>query len=222
MLCLCYGTSLSQTKTSAGFIPGSAPVGFESEINAFLRNDSASFPPPGGYLFTGSSTIRKWENLAADFSEITVIRRGFGGSTQEALNYYINDIVLPYKPRTIVVYEGDNDLVSGITPGGFVALCDTFIQRVHGRLPGTMIYFVSVKPSFTRKQYLPVQHETNRLLKKLARNRRKTKFIDITPLMYDTKGNLRKDLFEADSLHINNECYAIWAIRMKRVMGIAK
>ena len=216
------GTCFSQSNPSSWHLPGNSPVGFEPEINAFLKQDSASFPPEGIFLFTGSSTIRKWENLAADFQEIPVIQRGFGGSTMKALDCYAGYIVLPYKPRTIVVYEGDNDLAAGTKPAEFIALCDTFIGRVHRALPRTKIWFMSVKPSFARKTMLPVQDETNRQLKKLIRHRRNTGFIDIRPLMYDRKGNLVPSMFESDSLHVNKDCYRIWAAHMKQVMKIVK
>ena len=222
LMFLFYGVSFSQSESPAGLITGKTPGGFEAEINAFLRQDSASFPPEGACLFTGSSTIRKWDGLPTDFHEITLIQRGFGGSTMAALNYYLNYIVLPYKPSTIVVYEGDNDLVSGIDPKKFVAQCDTFIGKVHRVLPKTTIYFMSIKPSFARKQLLSLQHETNRQLKGLLKKRRKTKYIDITRLMYDKGGKLRKDYFESESLHVNAACYKVWAGYMKTKMGLVK
>ena len=216
------GVLYSQTKSSARFITGETPVGFESEINDFLKQDSISFPPSGAYLFTGSSTIRKWNSLKTDFAGVTIIRRGFGGSTMKALNYYINNIVLPYKPSTIVVYEGDNDLAGGMSPQEFISHCDTFICKVHVQFPKTMIYFMSIKPSFARKQQLSLQDEANRQLKKLTKKRRKTDFIDIRKLMYDKEGKLRKDFFESDSLHVNNKCYKVWAGYMKTKMHIPK
>ena len=220
-LLLC-GSAYPQATPAARHIPTKTPVGFEAEISAFMKQDSAEFPPAGAYLFTGSSTIRKCENLAVDFPEIPVIHRGFGGSTMKALDYYTGYIVLPYKPRNIVVYEGDNDLAAGATPEAVVALCDTFIMKVHRELPKTMIWFMSVKPSFARKNQLALQQETNKRLKALIRKKKKTRFIDITPLMYGSDGKLRRDLFESDSLHVNKECYRIWAGHMKRVMGIGK
>ena len=203
-------------------ISGKTPVGFESEIIEFLKQDSVLFPETGAFLFTGSSTIRKWDNLKTDFDEITVIRRGFGGSTMKALNYYTNYIVLPYKPGTIVVYEGDNDLAQGISPKEFINQCDTFIRNVHRVLPKTVIYFLSVKPSFARKQQLPLQNDVNHQLKKLIKKSKKTRFIDIRSLMYDKNGVLRKDFFESDSLHVNSNCYRVWADYMKIKMGIGK
>jgi hypothetical protein len=214
--------SYSQSKSSVQLITGKTPIGFESEINDFLRQDSASFPHYGAYLFTGSSTIRKWQNLGGDFKEINLIQRGFGGSNINALDYYINYIVLPYKPGTIVVYEGDNDLAEGMSPRVFTSLCDTFIAKVHKELPNTMIWFLPVKPSFARKGQLTLQDEANRQLKKLTEKRTNTGFIDIRPLMYDKEGKLRKDFFESDSLHVNSKCYRAWAGFMKEKMGIEK
>ena len=41
--------------------------------------------------------------------------------------------------------------------------------------------------------------------------------------MYNNKdGKLRKDFFESDSLHVNAECYRIWAGYIKRKLGILK
>lgn len=219
---LICNVSFSQPKSIVPYIPGKTPVGFETEINGFLKQDSVEFPPAGAYLFTGSSTIRKWDHLKNDFKEITVIQRGFGGSTMKALNYYMNNIVIPYKPGVIVVYEGDNDLVGGMSPQEFVSLCDTFVQHVHIALPKTIIWFLSIKPSFARRNYLPVQDETNRLLKKLTRKKPKTRFIDIRPLMYDASGKLRPDFFEADSLHVNEKCYGVWADFMKEKLKISQ
>ncbi len=217
---LLAGAAFSQKVSSYRHISEKTPVGFESEINEFLRQDSISFPPSRAWLFTGSSTIRKWDNLKTDFHEITLIHRGFGGSTMEALDYYTDYIVIPYKPAKIIVYEGDNDLAKGVTPDEFISQCDTFIKRVHEKLPRTKIYFLAIKPSPSRLKFMPVQDEANYKLKKLLRKRRKTGFIDIRPLMYDQAGNIRQDYFESDMLHITNACYKIWADFIKERLQI--
>lgn len=220
LLFLFCGAAFPQAGHPFSDKPEKTPAGFEAEIAAFLKKDSTDFPPPGAYLFTGSSTIRMWNDLAADFRGIPVIQRGFGGSTMKALNHYIADIVLPYKPMAIVVYEGDNDLAEGTGPPEFLARCDTFINRVHRELPNTLIYFISVKPSFARIGLSSLQDEANRQLMELTRNRPNTGFIDIRPLMYDREGKLRRDLFENDSLHINAECYRRWASQVRAALGI--
>jgi hypothetical protein len=45
-----------------------------------VADDSAHPPPQQGVLLVGSSSIRMWTTLAADFPGVPVIDRGFGGS----------------------------------------------------------------------------------------------------------------------------------------------
>ena len=203
-------------------IEGKTPIGFEKEINSFLMADSACFPKPGGYLFVGSSTFRMWHDMQGYFPEIRLLQRGFGGSNMVALNYYTPYIVLPYKPDTIVVYEGDNDLAQHVSPKAFVASCDTFLRIIHKNLPGTVVYFVSVKPSPSRLAILPAQSEANSLLKKMLKHKKRTGFIDIRPAMYDSNGKIRGELFLKDSLHITDQCYRLWADEIKRQMHIKR
>ena len=104
---------------------------FRSEIRQFKAADSAMMPPEGAVLFVGSSSIRTWHpRLAKDFPERAVIGRGFGGSTMQWLLYYFDEIVTPYKPSIIVVYEGDNDLARSDDVEAVTKRFDEFIRRV--------------------------------------------------------------------------------------------
>src|SRR4051812_37945707 len=85
---------------------------FWSEIKAFKRQDSINFPPPKSIVFVGSSSFRMWKSLQDDFPNRTVINRGFGGSSFPDVIRYVDDIILPYKPRQVVIYCGDNDLAA--------------------------------------------------------------------------------------------------------------
>src|SRR5215212_3913947 len=82
---------------------------FESEITAFERRDRESPPPAAAVLFVGSSSIRMWCTLDRDFPTLRVVNRGFGGSEMSDVLRYAERVVVPYRPRTIVVYAGDND-----------------------------------------------------------------------------------------------------------------
>src|SRR5690349_7385030 len=50
-----------------------AALPFASEIAAFEAADRTNPPPTGAILFIGSSSIRLWKTLAADFPEHRVI-----------------------------------------------------------------------------------------------------------------------------------------------------
>ena len=71
---------------------------WEKEIAAFEASDRTNPPPKGAILFVGSSSIRYWTNLAADFPELKVINRGYGARTTP---YVIIAIIHHYFRRLI-------------------------------------------------------------------------------------------------------------------------
>src|SRR5204863_1668560 len=117
---------------------------------AFEESDKTAPPPKDGIEFYGSSSIVHWTTLKEDFPDLPVFNRGFGGSETEHAILYADRIVIPYKPKTIVFYEGDNDLNSGKKPQ---QVCDdyaAFIAKVQKALPDTHIFILAVKPSIAR------------------------------------------------------------------------
>ena len=84
-------------------------------INKFVQLDKQNTTPENAALFVGSSSIRMWKTQTS-FPEYKVINRGFGGSQISDVNYYVDKIVLPYKPELIIFYCGDNDIAAGKTP----------------------------------------------------------------------------------------------------------
>jgi hypothetical protein len=65
------------------------------------------------------------------------------------VTYYAIKIVVPYAPRGVVVYAGENDLARPCSKSPETVLHDfrEFVELVQGQLPSTWIYFVSVKPT---------------------------------------------------------------------------
>ena len=85
---------------------------FESEIRKFEHIDSITTYDPESILFVGSSSIRRWESLTQDMAPMSVINRGFGGSTIPEVIYYADRIILPFHPKLLVLYCGENDLAN--------------------------------------------------------------------------------------------------------------
>src|SRR5437867_2700351 len=96
--------------------PPNPSTKWEKEIAAFEQADREHPPEKGGIVFVGSSSIRKWTTLAADFPRHRVLNRGFGGSELADSVYFADRIVLPYEPRLVVLYAGGNDINAGKTP----------------------------------------------------------------------------------------------------------
>src|SRR4051812_12790590 len=86
------------------------PDKWTKAIDDFTQADAGHPPPRDGVVFVGSSSIVKWTTLEKDFPTVPVIKRGFGGSELADSVFYADRIVIPYHPRIVVVYAGDNDL----------------------------------------------------------------------------------------------------------------
>jgi len=214
----------AQVSAPASTRPATAPATapkldrFEAEIRQFEASDSASRPAAGGIVFVGSSSFRKWESLAKDFPDLPVLNRGFGGSTFPEALHYASRVVLPYRPREIVVYEGDNDLASGRTPRQIADDYRTFVRTVRETLPATRIVFVSIKPSPSRWQLAPAAREANRLVHAIVARDTLQSYVDVFTPMLGANGHPRPELFVSDSLHMTPAGYAIWRARIAPVL----
>ena len=186
---------------------------FEKEIKAYEAADRKNPPKPGGVLFYGSSSVRLWKTLSEDYAGLQVLNRGFGGSTAHDALMYVERIVLPCRPATIVYYEGDNDLSKGRTPEQVLADYQAFADRVHSALPETRILFVSVKPSPKRLELLPLQRQVNEMTSAWITKAKDPRlgFVDVFTPMLDPAGSPRADLFGPDRLHMNRDGYKLWA-----------
>ncbi len=182
---------------------------WEADMQRFEAADAQSPPPRGAVLFIGSSSIRFWDTLAQDFPGVPVINRGFGGSELRDSTWYADRIIVPYAPRQILIYAGDNDLNAGRTPQQLRADFVAFVERVRRDLPKTKIAYISNKPSPSRAQLLSVQREANTLIQAEAK-RLGVDYIDIFTPMLDATGQPDESLFIEDRLHMNRAGYVIW------------
>ena len=182
---------------------------WESAIKAFEDQDLKTPPAAGTNVFVGSSSIRMWK-LDASFPKHTVINRGFGGSQLGDSARYAERIAMPYKPRVVVVYAGDNDLNAGKSPEVVLADYQSFRDKIHAALPETKIVFVSIKPSPSRWKLREKALEANRLIRSEIEQGRGQVFIDVWTPMLGDDGMPRAELFLKDQLHMNESGYEIW------------
>jgi len=183
---------------------------WEQDMRRFASEDAAQPPPRGAVLFVGSSSIRMWDTLATDFGDTAVINRGFGGSEIRDSTWYADRIVIPYAPRMVVLYAGDNDLNSGRTPQQLRADFRDFVERVRRGLPDVRIAYIAIKPSPARAGLMPAAHAANTQIRAEAARWHGVDFIDIYGPMLDGNGQPRADLFLEDRLHLNADGYALW------------
>jgi lysophospholipase L1-like esterase len=183
---------------------------WETEIKKFEESDRQNPPAKGAVLFLGSSSIRGWQSLAEDFPGIKVTNRGFGGSEIADSTFYADRIVIPYRPRIVVFYAGDNDLANGKTPQQVFDDYKAFVSRVQRKLPTTRIAFISIKPSPARASLLQSMKDANALIKAYVSHDKSLIYIDVFTPMLRSDGSPRPELFGPDRLHMNREGYSLW------------
>ena len=195
------------------------PARYEDAVKKFENSDVQKMPPAGAVLCIGSSSMRMWhEYIKEDLSPLTVIPRGFGGSTMKDVLHFVDRIVIPYKPRAILLYEGDNDSKAGVSTELFKSTFESFVQRVHAALPETRIYLLAVKPSISRIKLMPVMQEFNAVMQRACKESPLLTYIDVFSPMLDDSGSPLKHIFLKDNLHMNRAGYLIWRDAVRPVL----
>jgi lysophospholipase L1-like esterase len=185
---------------------------FYDEIQNFKKQDSTHFPPSNALLFVGSSSIRKWQDLQSYFPDKTVINRGFGGSELIDAIRYANDIIIPYHPKQIIIYSGENDLAysDSITPTIVLNRFVKLFSIIRSGLPMVPVVYISIKPSPSRARLMPKMVEANRLIQQFLQSKKRAVFVDVYYKMLGKNGKPMNNIFSPDNLHMNAKGYHIW------------
>jgi lysophospholipase L1-like esterase len=189
---------------------------FWSDILAFKKQDAVQPPPPQSILLVGSSSFTRWTNVKEAFPGYPILNRGFGGSVLTDVIRYTYDIILPYKPKQVIIYCGENDLAASdtVTAADVTQRFKTLFGMIRQNLPATTISFVSIKPSPVRSKIQEKVKEANRQIKAFLQTQKNADFIDVYDAMLDANGNMREELYVQDRLHMKPEGYQIWIRKM--------
>jgi lysophospholipase L1-like esterase len=196
---------------------------WEPAIQKFEEADKVSPPPQNAIVFIGASSIVRW-NLRESFPELgaQAINRGFGGSLAADSTRYADRIVIPYKPRMVVFYAGDNDVEANHTPQQIADDFTAFERKVHAALPETQIVFISIKPSIRRFPWIEQIKGANALVKQYCATHPHLTFVDIVPQMLGSDGKPRKELLVEDGLHMSPAGYKIWNDALRPILQASR
>jgi lysophospholipase L1-like esterase len=185
---------------------------FRKDIDAFKKKDSVQMPTPHSILFVGSSSFTKWTDVQDYFPGYPILNRGFGGSSLPDVIRYVDEIIIPYDPKQIVIYCGENDIAGSdtITAQTVLYRFQQLFFMIRNKLPKVPIAFVSLKPSVSRWKMEPRFVETNKLIKYFLSKQSRTRFINVHDAMLNADGSVMTDIFLADNLHMNAKGYKIW------------
>jgi lysophospholipase L1-like esterase len=191
-----------------------SPERWEKDIAAFEAQDREKPPQPGGVLFVGSSSIRLWKTLDADFPGIPTVNRGFGGSQISDCVFFFDRLVLPHRPKLVVFYCGGNDLAAGKKPEAVAADFRAFTAKLHAALPDARLIVNSIKITPSRWHLREPTAFANVLLAAHCAGDPRRTFLDLNPAVLTPDGQPREDLYVNDRLHLNAAGYAVWRERL--------
>jgi lysophospholipase L1-like esterase len=188
-------------------------IPFQEEINVFIKKDSIAMPADNSILFVGSSSFNYWKDISNYFPGYPIINRGFGGSSLTDIIHFNQETILKYKPKQIYIYCGENDIAASdtITPQIVFERFKTLYIIIRNHLGNEIpIMYVSIKPSVARWSMEDKFVTANSLIRNFINKQKQTQFLDVHSAMLDTNGEVFKDIFIADKLHMNAKGYAIW------------
>jgi len=183
---------------------------FESEIEAIQKKYDTVFDASDETIvFTGSSSIRMWQDAQERFPGHQVVNTGFGGSEASDLSHYIYDLILRFHPDKVFIYEGDNDIYGGKKPKRVRNDIQQIISSIHRNDSTVQIVLIAAKPSIARWNLKGKYKRLNQKLESLANAHPLVEYADVWHPMLDGS-KVKQDIFIEDGLHMNQKGYQIW------------
>lgn len=192
---------------------------FERNVRAYEEADKTNTPPQGAILLAGDSQFFRWKTLHEDLPGYTIINRGIDSFQTSDLLHFTDRLVLPYKPRLIVLHVGGNDVHNGKSPERVLADFQAFVSKVRAVLPQVPIAFSSITPGPGRWDEADRRKQTNRVIKDSIATQKNLHFIDLWDAMLTPDGKPREDLWVEDRIHPNHAGYLIRVEIMKPILG---
>ena len=187
------------------------PERFSGSFQKFLLNDKGkTLKKKDLVLFTGSSSIRRWESLKSDFPKLNLLNRGFGGSHLSDVLHYYEQLFTRYRPKTIVLYCGENDLWSGKPVQQVLNDFHNLWAKIKRDFPSTSLIYLSCKPSPKRISKWHTYLSLNLSIKNTCLRENSLNFVDLSPTLLKPNMTFHQGLWDPDNLHLNPAGYERW------------
>jgi len=192
---------------------------FTNEIEVFKEIDTRATYNKNSFVFVGSSSIRMWNSLEEDMSPIPIINRGFGGSTIPELIHFLDDLVIKYQPKVVVIYSGENDMwMEEIDDKDTFHNFRVLIKKLLSKLPDSEFYYIAAKPNVARWSAWPEYQASNNAIAAYCEEKPYLHFLDVSQVMLNEDGSADSTIFIDDMLHMNEEGYRRWNKMIRPIM----
>jgi lysophospholipase L1-like esterase len=163
----------------------------------------------GEIVFAGDSLVNggPWAEFYSPIKN-----RGIGGETTAGLALRLDEVT-ESRPRKVFLLVGTNCLAADIPIGQIVRNYRKLLEQIQHDSPATRVYIIGVLPVNQGLPGGPVHdnasiRDLNGRLRQLATEFPRARFIDVSAVLADRDGNLRKEL-TPDGLHLNFDAYLL-------------
>ncbi|MEM7560623.1 MAG: GDSL-type esterase/lipase family protein [Planctomycetota bacterium] len=198
-----------------------ASKSWEKAIQGLEKLDKEEKYSEKAILFTGSSSIRRWDSIAKDMAPWEPIRRGYGGARFSDLAVFIDRIVAAHQVQAVVIFVG-NDIAGSEkdkTPAEATELYRYIVERIRRKLPSAPVFCIGVTPTSSRFDVWPKVQKMNKMLQEYSETDDSLHYIDTADAYLDEEGKPRDELFVKDLLHLNADGYQLWSKLIKAELG---
>lgn len=190
---------------------------WENEIQALEKLDQEHADPAHAVLFLGSSSIRRWENIASDMAPFPTIRRGYGGAKFSDLAVFIERLVKPHHFDAVAIFVGND--ISGSpqdkSPEQVIKLVEYCVAKIREHDSQAPVFLIAITPTPARFAVWDKIRDLNAKLAEYCRGSDHLHYIDTVESYLDQSGKPIADYFVEDRLHQNQAGYTLWAKLIK-------
>jgi len=179
-------------------------LGFQKELESRFRKLPST---PDEIVFAGDSLVADgpWAEFYTE-----VRNRGIGGDTVAGVLGRIDEI-LDDKPRKLFLLIGTNDLAAAVPDVQYLRQYRKLLERIRQESPGTAVTVLAIFPVNTTFPNPPTYDNdrvaaTNGKLKELVDAFPGVRYLDLTRILADNTGQLRRE-FSTDGMHLNLDGY---------------
>lgn len=191
---------------------------WEEEIEKLEQRDANEEDPADAILFIGSSSIRRWDEIAVDMAPYRTIQRGYGGSKYSDVAVFAERLICPHQYRALVIFVGND--VSGKpgdhSPQAVESLVRYIVGVSHRHRSDAPVLLIEVTPTEKRWEVWPKIRRVNDRLREVALSSANTYFVATAGHFLDPSGHPRSELFVDDQLHLNSDGYDLWSNLIRR------
>jgi len=186
---------------------------WEKDIKRLEARDATESDPEDAIMFIGSSSIRRWSDIATDMAPFRTIQRGYGGAKYSDVAIFAKRLLHPHEYRALVIFVG-NDVqgkTEDHTPEQVEELVRYIVSVSNNHQADAPVFLIEVTPTSKRFSAWPAIRKVNARLREVALSTPNTHFIATAEHYLDPEGRPRDELFVSDLLHLNEAGYDQWA-----------